>query len=92
LRGEARSDPIVAAFEAAGIRFDAIGTTSDSKYVATISAVDRSIRLWDPCSAKELAVLTCESPPLSLLVLPDAPVLAIGDQSGRVNFVRIENA
>ena len=53
---------------------------------------DKTLRVWDLESGKELATFTGESEMHSCAVAPDGQTIIAGDRSGRVHFLRLVEA
>jgi WD40 repeat protein len=54
--------------------------------------IDRTLRLWDLESGKEIATFTGESGMNSCAIAPDGQTIIAGDALSRVHFVRLVEA
>ena len=69
----------------------AVAVTPDGRHVVSGSA-DKTLRVWDLESGKELATFTGESEMHSCAVASDGRTIIAGDGSGRVHFLRLVEA
>jgi WD40 repeat protein len=59
---------------------------------AVSASMDRTLRLWDLESGKEIAAFTGEGDMLSCAIVPDRQMIIAGDALGRVHFLRLVEA
>ena len=69
----------------------AVGLTPDGAYAASCGD-DGTVRLWDMGSAAEVARLCGVGWVCACGIAPDGRTIVAGDASGRVHFLRLENA
>ncbi|MEG3978275.1 hypothetical protein QT970_27210, partial [Microcoleus sp. herbarium8] len=51
---------------------------------------DKTLKIWDLLTGKEVASFSGDSPFKGCAVLPDGVTVVAGDSSGRVHFLRLE--
>jgi TIR domain/WD domain, G-beta repeat len=70
---------------------EAVAVTPDGRCAVSASN-DRTLRLWDLESGKEVATFTGDDHMGSCAIAPDGHTIIAGDESGRMHFLRLEEA
>jgi WD40 repeat protein len=70
---------------------EAVAVTPDGRRAMSGSA-DKTLRLWDLESGEEIAIFTGEGRMLSCALTSDGRTIIVGDESGRVHFLRLVEA
>lgn len=68
-----------------------VAVTPDGRHAVSASG-DRTLRVWDLLSAREIATFTGECRMLSCAFAPDLHRIIVGDELGRVHFLRFIEA
>ena len=72
-----------------GVR--AVAVTPDGRRTVSGSR-DQKLKVWDLENGKIVATFFGESPIFSCAIAPDGVTIVAGEQSGRMHFLRLENA
>lgn len=70
---------------------NAVAITPDGKRVIS-GSYDNTLKLWNLETGEEIATFTGEAPFYCCAVAPDEVTIVAGESSGRVHFLRLENA
>jgi WD40 repeat protein len=68
-----------------------VAVTPDGRRAVSASD-DRTLRVWDLESGKEIAAFTGEDAVNNCVIAPDGQTMIAGDDSGRVHFLRLIEA
>jgi WD40 repeat protein len=68
---------------------NAIALTPDGKTVIS-GSTDKTIKIWDLATRKEIATFTGESPIKCCAVAPDGVTIVAGESLGRLHFLRLQ--
>jgi len=70
---------------------DAVAVTPDGRKAVSASW-DQTLKVWDLERGEVVATFTGEGPIVCCTIGPDGVTIVAGDSSGRVHFLRLENA
>jgi WD40 repeat protein len=68
-----------------------VAVTSDGRY-AISGADDRTLKVWDLETGSSVATFSADGPLYACAVAPDNVTIVAGGATGRVHFLRMENA
>jgi len=66
-----------------------VALTPDGKYAVTTSS-DRTAHVWESLTGRPLAQFSGDAPMTACAVIGDGPSIAVGDASGGLHFLRLE--